>query len=132
MKFHPISNIFPNMSDSEFRELKEDIQKNGLIEPIWTHQDKIIDGRNRFNACMELGVKPRFKKWTQINGTSLVDFVIALNLKRRHLTASQKAMSAVDALPFFEKEAKKRQKLSKGRGRKGVALMPQDNGQIKG
>lgn len=56
MKFHPISNIFPMMSDSEFKELKEDIQKNGLIEPIWVYQDSIIDGRNRFNACMELGV----------------------------------------------------------------------------
>lgn len=127
MKFHPIADIFPNMSESEFLELKEDIQKNGLIEPIWTHQDKIIDGRNRYNACMELGVKPRFKKWTQINGTSLIDFVIALNLKRRHLTASQKAMSAVDALPFFEKDAKKRKlsTLKKGKKVSDRALMPQ-------
>lgn len=34
MKFHPIADIFP-MSKSEYQELKEDIQKDGLMEPIW-------------------------------------------------------------------------------------------------
>jgi len=131
MKFHPIADIFPMMNESEFQELKDDIQKNGLIEPIWTYQDKIVDGRNRFNACKELGVKPKFKKWTRVNGTALVDFVISLNLKRRHLTASQKAMSAVDALPFFEKEAKKRKisTLKKGKKFSDRALVPhRENG----
>jgi hypothetical protein len=101
MKFHPVSNIFPMMSESEFQELKDDIAKNGLIEPIYTYQDKIIDGRNRYTACTEIGVKPKFKKWLNNNGVLLVDFVISLNLKRRHLTASQRAMSAVAALPHF-------------------------------
>ena len=105
MKFHPVAAIFPMMLESEFQELKEDILKNGLIEPIWTYQNKIVDGRNRYLACKKLGIKPRFKKWANNNGSTLVDFVISLNLKRRHLNASQKAMSAVDALPFFEKEA---------------------------
>ena len=39
-----------------------------------------------------------------------------LNLKRRHLNQSQKALVAVDSLPYYEEAAKKRQKLSKGRG----------------
>ena len=108
MRFHPVAAIFPMMLEFEFRELKDDILKNGLIEPIWTYQDKIIDGRNRYKACKELGIKPIFKKYANNNGSTLVDFVISLNLKRRHLNASQKAMSAVDALPYFEKEAKKR------------------------
>ena len=127
MRFHPVAAIFPMMQESEFQELKEDILKNGLFEPIWTYQDKIVDGRNRYKACMEIGVKPRFKKWTNNNGSSLVDFVISLNLKRRHLNASQKAMSAVDALPYFEKEAKKRKlsTLKKGNKNSDRALIPQ-------
>ena len=116
MKFHPVANIFPMMSKPEFHELKDDISKNGLIEPIYTYQDKIIDGRNRYTACTEIGVKPRFKKWNNNNGSSLIDFVISLNLKRRHLNASQKAMSAVDALPHYEKEAKKRKLSTLKRG----------------
>ena len=84
MKFHPVANIFPMMSKLEFQELKEDIQKNGLIEAIWTFKGKIIDGRNRFLACKKIGVEPLFIEWISNNGTSLLDFVISLNLKRRH------------------------------------------------
>ena len=127
MRFHPVAAIFPMMLESEFQELKEDILKNGLFEPIWTYQDKIVDGRNRYKACMAIGVKPKFKKWYNNNGSSLVDFVISLNLKRRHLNASQKAMSAVDALPYFEKEAKKRKISTLKRGKKNSdrAFIPQ-------
>ncbi|MCZ8517808.1 hypothetical protein O9H85_37110 [Paenibacillus filicis] len=36
--------------------------------------------------------------------------VISLNLKRRHLTQSQKAAVVVDMLPLLEKEARERQR----------------------
>jgi hypothetical protein len=38
---------------------------------------------------------------------------MSLNLSRRHLTSSQKATIALEALPFFEAEARKR--ILKGR-----------------
>jgi hypothetical protein len=125
MKFHPVADIFPMMNAEEFEGLKSDIKRHGQLEPVWTYDGKIIDGRNRYLACQQLGIKPKIKKWKPVNGNELVDFVISLNLKRRHLNTSQKALVAVDALPFYEKVAKKRQKLSKGRGKKGVAKMPQ-------
>ena len=56
--------------------------------------------------------------------SELIVFVISLYLKRRHLNTSQKALVALDALPFYEEAAKKRQRLSKGRGKKGVAKLP--------
>jgi 16S rRNA G966 N2-methylase RsmD len=125
VKFHPVAEIFPMMNAEEFEGLKSDIEKHGLIEPIWTYDGKIIDGRNRYLACQQLGKKPKLNKWKSVNGNELIDFVISLNLKRRHLNTSQKALVAVDALPYYEKVAKKRQKLSQGRGKKGVAKMPQ-------
>ena len=126
IKFHPVAGIFPMMNALEFEGLKADIEKHGQLEPIWTHNGEIIDGRNRYLACRELGIEPKIREWEPVNGAELVDFVISLNLQRRHLTASQKALVAVDALPFYEEAAKNRLKLSKGRGKKGVAKMPQD------
>src|SRR5437764_806061 len=94
MEFHEVANIFPMMADEEFTALVADIKTNGQLTPVWTYQGKIIDGRNRYKACMELGIEPQFKEW---NGdeANLLSFVLSLNLQRRHLTSSQKAMLAI-------------------------------------
>jgi phage N-6-adenine-methyltransferase len=92
MEFHEVANIFPMMSAEEFESLKADIKYNGLLEPIWRHEGKIIDGRNRYQACLEIGVKPRFREWDGVG--SLTAFVVSLNLHRRHLTESQRGMVA--------------------------------------
>src|SRR5271169_3947313 len=96
------------MSEEDCQSLKEDIRKNGLIEPIWLYEDKILDGRNRYKACLEIGVTPIFEMFDD-KLRSPLDFVMSLNLERRHLTSSQRACVAVLALPFFKEEAKKRQ-----------------------
>lgn len=107
LEAHAVANIFPMMGEEEFAALVEDIKKNGLMEAIWLHDGKIIDGRNRYNACLKAGVKPIFREF---NGSgSLVSFVLSLNLKRRHLDKGQKALVALNALPFYEAEAKERQ-----------------------
>ncbi len=113
---HPVANIFPMMTAEEFAGLVEDIKANGLKEPIWLHPDgRIIDGRNRYKACIEAGVEPSFRTW---NGEgSLVRFVVSLNLHRRHLNSSQRAIVGAKMLPILEEEAKERQ-LS-GRGEDG-------------
>lgn len=92
MEFHKVASIFPMMSVEEFDALKADIATNGLHESIWLHEGQIIDGRNRYQACVETGVEPSFREWNG-NG-SLVAFVVSLNLRRRHLDESQRGMVA--------------------------------------
>jgi ParB-like chromosome segregation protein Spo0J len=108
MEFHEVANIFPLMDGEQFRDLCTDIASNGLIEPIWVWQGKIIDGRNRYRACVELGLPTECREY---RGTEegLLPFVLALNLKRRHLTASQRAAVAVDVEAMLAKQAKERQ-----------------------
>ena len=51
---------------------------------LWLHPDgSVVDGRNRYNACEELGIEPAYRTWD--GEGSLVDFVVSLNLKRWHL-----------------------------------------------
>jgi len=105
-KDHPIANILPLMSTSEIKELAEDIKNQGLKEPIVLLDNMILDGRNRYRACEQINIEPQV---AQFKGSSPIAYVLSLNVKRRHLTASQKAAVAVDAEPFFAEEAKKRQ-----------------------
>ncbi len=107
MEFHPIAELFPLMTGDEFAALVEDIKANGLREPVWTHEGKIIDGRNRYRACLEAGVEPRYRAWD--GKGSLTAFVVSLNLQRRHLDAGQRAMVALNVEKELAKEARLRQ-----------------------
>lgn len=89
MEFHDIASLFPMMVGQDFKDLIEDIRTNGLHEPVWLYEGKILDGRNRWLACEDLGIKADFREY---EGDDPVGFVVSLNLKRRHLTESQRAM----------------------------------------
>lgn len=92
--FHPVADIFPMMSERERRDLVADINAHGLREPVWLHRDgRVIDGRNRYLACRELGVEPETRTH-EGDDADLVSFVVSLNLHRRHLNESQRAMVA--------------------------------------
>ena len=104
-QFHAVADILPKMSEANFLELKTDIQKNGLREPIWLFRDLIVDGRHRYRACEELGITPQFRVWDERG--SLLDFVMSVNYYRRHLNESQRALAAAKAMPFVTDEARK-------------------------
>lgn len=91
MKAHPLAEIFPGMVRVEFVELLESIRRNGLINDIVTYDGQILDGVHRHKACCELGIEPRFREYT---GDDPIGHVVALNLERRHLDGSQRAMIA--------------------------------------
>ena len=93
LPIHELANVFPSMSGEEFAALKADIQSNGLLEPIWLYDGKVLDGRHRYLACQELGVEPAFREY---EGSDPRGFVVSLNLKRRHLDATQRAAVAAE------------------------------------
>lgn len=93
LRFHPLADLFPLIEGAEFDELVADIKANGLREHIvFTVPDEmILDGRNRYRACLKAGVVPTFLPY---RGDDPVAFVISANLRRRHLDESQRAMVA--------------------------------------
>ncbi len=93
MNVHPVADIFPRMGDAEYQALKADIATHGQREPVWTWRDQIIDGRHRVRACDELGHLCLRREYEGDEST-LVQFVVSLNLHRRHLNESQRAMVA--------------------------------------
>lgn len=107
-KFHEFADKFRLMNNEEFEGLKEDIRKNGLLNTICIFNGKILDGRNRYNACKELKISP---KYYQFKGTEeeAFYFVISLNLTRRHLNPAERAEIGLIVLEWEEAWAKERQ-----------------------
>lgn len=94
---HPAARIFPT-PEAQYREVVESIRTQGLLHDVERLNDPengnpVIDGCSRLRACDELGIDPRFKF---INVDNPYKHVIAVNLARRHLDESQRAMAAAE------------------------------------
>ncbi len=87
-ELHPLCSLFPRMIGAEFDALRDDIKANGLRHPIVLKEGMILDGGNRYKACLAAGVEPVF---IEFSGGSLVEFVLSQNLHRRHMTPGQQA-----------------------------------------
>jgi ParB-like chromosome segregation protein Spo0J len=107
LEFHELANEFPLLSDTETEQLADDIKKVGLIEPLVLLDGKILDGRNRYNACKQAGRKLQsddvllFEE--EYENEDPVTFVISRNIRRRHLTVGQRSAVAAE---LFKRMAK--------------------------
>lgn len=100
MRAHPLADIFPMLPPDELQALADDIHENGLLNAItvtdWSDpetgelEDVIVEGRNREKACEMAGVEPRYER---LNGISVEAFIVANNIRRRHLSKGQQAMA---------------------------------------
>lgn len=80
-EFHPLAEAYPLLDGHDFEDLCSDIQANGLDKPIVLYEDKILDGRNRYRACLKVKVKPKFE---QYQGDDPLGYVETQNDFRRH------------------------------------------------
>jgi len=87
---HPAANIFPMIKGAAFKELVDDIRENGINEPVVFWNGKLLDGRNRSMACLEIGIDPLDHAIDIDPETDPVAFVLSANLHRRHLGETER------------------------------------------
>ena len=83
---HPVAMLFPELPAADYVVLKEDIRQHGVKVPIVVHGGQILDGRHRYRACRELGIRCLMVEW---NGHDPWLEVQSRNLVRRHLAKDQ-------------------------------------------
>jgi ParB-like chromosome segregation protein Spo0J len=87
IEFHPLAALFALVDGEEFSRLVEDIRQHGLREPVTLYENKVLDGRNRYRACVMAEVACRFEDYT---GDDPAAFVLSMNLHRRHLSPAKR------------------------------------------
>ena len=92
MEYHEIANIFPLMQGQAFDDFLADIVNNGIREPVWVFEGKILDGRNRHAAAKIARLKVEIREFIGSRQEAL-QFVWSLNFARRHLNSSQSSLA---------------------------------------
>lgn len=113
---HPLADLFPLIEGADFEEFVGTIREFGQEEPIMLSADgtTLLDGRNRFRACLTLGIEPIVATapadWTP---ERVIAYIVTRNLTgRRHLATGQRALLGVQVEAAYASAARERQEQS--------------------
>lgn len=92
LETHPAADAFPLMGGDDYERFRADIKAKGLLDRrLIRYKGKLLDGRHRYRACVELGLEPAFVDYV---GDDPISFVISANYLRNHWNESQRALIA--------------------------------------
>jgi hypothetical protein len=122
LEIHPLALAWPETAGEPQEALTENIKEHGLLMPAVTLDNKILDGRRRQVGCLKAGVELRTMPLPE--GIDPVEYVIAVNGHRRHMSPSQFATTAANLMPRFEAQAAERKRLLSGTRRNADGSKP--------
>ena len=90
IKYHEICLWLPHKPNT-VDEISKDMLENGfrIDRPIVRYEDKILDGRHRYEAALQAGVDPVFVEF-QGTKAGAIAYVTSENVSRRHLNHQEK------------------------------------------
>jgi ParB-like chromosome segregation protein Spo0J len=101
LEAHEFAKLFPPLSEDDFKALVADIKANGLRQHIVCYQGKILDGNNRYRACLQAGIEPELVDLECSDDGVAQAFVISANIHRRHLSPEQRREIIATLLKAF-------------------------------
>lgn len=89
---HELADLLPMIEGVNFENLKGDVAKNGILEPILLFEGRILDGRNRYRAGKAVGHKFTHANFKTFDGNyaEAEAYVFSTNFLRRQMTNAQK------------------------------------------
>jgi len=87
--WHYAASVFPLLPKDELDALATDIAKHGLLNCVIRCGGKILDGRNRILACLQVNIEPKF---IDIAPSEARAWAMSQNLYRRHMQPTEQAL----------------------------------------
>ena len=78
--------LIPPLSQNEYEELEKSILSEGCRESIYTWNDYIIDGHNRYEICIKHGLEPPVFSMAFESREEVIIWICSVQLSRRNVT----------------------------------------------
>jgi phage N-6-adenine-methyltransferase len=117
-----LHNLLDPLSEEEYKYLEESLLKEGCRDSIILWNETLIDGHNRYEICQKYNIK--FNTY-QLNFESIIEaekWIIINAFGRRNINTYQRSKYYLKYEKLIAPIAKENQKLSKGRGKKGLQI----------
>lgn len=94
LEIDPNAHENPYLDPASAQALESNIKLHGQIDPIIMYNNVVMDGRNRINAIMKLGINLLALELSDCTYDEAVAYARSKNDERRHMDTSQLAMRA--------------------------------------
>ncbi len=107
-----LEKLLPKLEEEKFNLLKEDILKNGCINPIIVWDGYIVDGHHRYKICKENNIEFKIKEMKFGNKQEAMIWAWTTQKARRNIDDGTLFNIAKVFKPYYEKKAKEKQKIA--------------------
>lgn len=96
---HPLADLIPALADQA--ELSMSIAHEGVREPVVLYEGKIVEGRVRYAACLEVDVQPQFRDWVLLADGDVLDWMVRRHVETHELGELDKIRLTAAVLPHY-------------------------------
>lgn len=112
--------LIPALTKDELAMLTESLKREGCRDPIVTWRGKILDGHHRHEICTAHKIAYATREAEVKDTAEAKIWIIKNQFGRRNLQPFQRCELALKLKPLMAADAKRHQRLSRGRGQKGL------------
>ena len=114
--------LIPPLTNEEYAGLEASILAEGCRNALVVWDDTLIDGHNRYKICEAHNIPFKTVQKDFADRSRALLWIIDNQLSRRNLSAYERTRLALKKEPIISAIAKENQRLSEGRGQKGLPI----------
>lgn len=118
------ASLIPPLTEEEYKQLEENLLSEGCRDALVVWKDILIDGHNRLKICEQHQIAYQVVERDFEDRDDAMRYIIQNQFGRRNLTLGNRSMLALRLEPLLAKKAKENQRMSQGRGQKGLVTGP--------
>lgn len=94
---HPLSEAWGDMPPDTLADFDAEVESAGITSPVDTFGGQVLDGWHRYCASIRVGIDCPIREF-EGDEQDAIDYVIRMNLHRRHLSHIEAAVAAVKCI----------------------------------